>query len=311
LTKYLLFGLLVLLGAGLLVSRYRKGGAKRMLISIVTVLLVAYWGLGLILYFMQPTFLYRPTPDVLYTPDELGLAFENVVITTRDGLKLSGWYVPAEDAQLTLLFCHGNGGNITHRLDSINIFHDLGINCLIFDYRGYGNSEGKPTEEGTYLDAKAAYQWLRKNKKTDANNIIIFGRSLGASIAAQLASQVEARGLIIESGFTSYADMGKKFYPYMPVRWFASFSYNTVGYLRQVRCPVLVVHSRTDELVPFQFGLELYETANEPKEFVEITGSHNDGFLISGQIYTNNLREWLKFVRKYQPQAQPVLRRIS
>jgi len=282
-----------------------------MLISIITVLLVAYWGLGLILYFMQPTFLYRPTPDVLYTPDELGLAFENVVITTHDGLKLSGWYVPAEGTELTLLFCHGNGGNITHRLDSINIFHDLGVNCLIFDYRGYGNSEGKPTEEGTYLDAKAAYLWLRRNKKTDANNIIIFGRSLGASIAAQLASQVEARGLIIESGFTSYADMGKKFYPYMPVRWFASFSYNTVGYLQQVRCPVLVVHSRTDELVSFQFGLELYEMANEPKEFVEITGSHNDGFLISGQIYTNNLREWLEFVRKYQPQAKPALRRIS
>jgi fermentation-respiration switch protein FrsA (DUF1100 family) len=309
--KYILLGLLVLSGGRLLVSKYRKGGVKKMLISIITVLLVAYWGLGLILYFMQPTFLYRPTPDVLYTPDELGLAFENVVLNTRDGLKLSGWYVPAEGAELTLLFCHGNGGNITHRLDSINIFHELGVNCLIFDYRGYGNSEGKPTEEGTYLDARAAYEWLQETKNTPANNIIIFGRSLGASIAAQLASQVEARGLIIESGFTSYADMGKKFYPYMPVRWFASFNYNTVRYLRQVRCPVLVVHSQTDELVPFQFGLELYEVANEPKEFIEITGSHNDGFLISGQVYTNNLRGWLNFVRKYQPKAEPALRRIS
>jgi fermentation-respiration switch protein FrsA (DUF1100 family) len=260
---------------------------------------------------MQPTFLYRPTPDVLYTPGELGLAFEKVLFTTQDGLKLSGWYVPAEGARLTLLFCHGNGGNITHRLDSINIFHELGVNCLIFDYRGYGNSEGRTTEEGTYLDARAAYEWLRETKKTAANNIIIFGRSLGASIAAQLATQVEARGLIVESGFTSYADIGKKFYPYMPVRLFASFSYNTVGYLQQVHCPVLVIHSQTDELVPFQFGLELYETANEPKDFVEIAGSHNDGFLISGQIYTNGLKTWLEFVKKYQPEAVPALRRIS
>ena len=282
-----------------------------MLISIITVLLVAYWGLGLILYFMQPTFLYRPTPDILYTPGELGMDFEEVLFTTEDGLELFGWYIPSEGAELTLLFCHGNGGNITHRLDSINIFRELGLNCFIFDYRGYGNSEGKPTEEGTYLDAKAAYKWLRENKKVAAHNIIIFGRSLGASIAARLAGQVESRGLIIESGFTSYADMGKKIYPYMPVRWFAAFNYNTLEYIEKVHCPVLVVHSQTDELVPFQFGLELYENANEPKRLLEITGSHNDGFLVSGQTYTNNLREWLDFLRKKQSKAEPAFRHIS
>jgi fermentation-respiration switch protein FrsA (DUF1100 family) len=282
-----------------------------MLISIITVLLVAYWGLGIILYFMQPMFLYHPTPDVLFTPGELGMDFEEALFTTQDGLELSGWYIPNEGAELTLLFCHGNAGNITHRLDSVNIFRELGVNCFIFDYRGYGNSEGKPTEEGTYLDAKAAFEWLRENKKAGAHNVIIFGRSLGASIATQLASQVKPRGLIVESGFTSYANMGQKIYPYMPVRWFATFSYNTLEYLQKVHCPVLIVHSRTDELVPFQFGLELYEAANEPKKFVEITGSHNDGFLISGQIYTNNLREWLEFLRKYQSKTELALRHIS
>jgi len=310
-----------------------------MLIYLAVVLFVAYWGLGLILYFMQPTFLYRPVREVPFTPGELGLDFENVVFKSNDGLLLSGWYIPAplevrtkaasapleirrgksltgsvqpgdslltgpaEDSQLTVLFCHGNGGNMFHRLDSINIFCNLGLNCFIFDYRGYGNSEGKPGEEGTYLDVMAAYKWLTEEKKISPADIIIFGRSLGGSIAAQLAGKVEARALIIESAFTSYVDIGRKFYPYMPVRWFARFSYKTIDYIRDVLCPVMIIHSRSDEIVPFEFGLELYEAANEPKEFVEIFGSHNDGFLVSGEIYRNAWRNWLKFLKERESQA--------
>ncbi len=315
-----------------------------MLVSFFVVLFIAYWGLGTILYFMQPTFLYCPVREVPYTPDELGLDFENVVFKADDGLRLSGWYIPAPlesrtprlradnlappagaasvqlgDSRgtgfqpvkntakmavpLTVLFCHGNGGNIMHRLDSINIFYNLGLSCFIFDYRGYGSSEGKPNEEGTYLDVMAAYQWLTEEKKISPEDIIIFGRSLGGSIAAQLARKVEARSLIIESGFTSYVDIGRKFYPYMPVRWFARFSYKTIDYLSDVRCPVMIIHSRNDDVVPFEFGLELYEAANEPKEFVEIFGSHNDGFLVSGEIYKKAWTKWLKFLQESEGQA--------
>ncbi len=272
-----------------------------MLIYLAVVLFVAYWGLGLMLYFMQPTFLYRPVREVPYTPDELGLDFENVIFKSGDGLLLSGWYIPAEKAELTVLFCHGNGGNMFHRLDSINIFYNLGLNCFIFDYRGYGSSEGKPGEEGTYLDVMAAYKWLTEEKKVSPADIIIFGRSLGGSIAAQLAGKVEAGALIIESAFTSYVDIGRKFYPYMPVRWFARFSYKTIDYIRDVLCPVMIIHSRSDEIVPFEFGLELYEAANEPKEFVEIFGGHNDSFLVSGEIYKNAWTNWIKFLK--QPEA--------
>jgi fermentation-respiration switch protein FrsA (DUF1100 family) len=277
-----------------------------MLISIVAVLLIAYWGLGIILYVMQPKFLYRPVREVPYTPGELGLDFENVVLKTADGLKLTGWYIPAQSSDLTLLFCHGNGGNIMHRLDSINIFYNLGLNCFIFDYRGYGNSEGSPTEEGTYLDVAAAYKWLTEEKKVQPDDIVVFGRSLGGSVAAKLASTTKVKALIIESCFTSYVDMGKKFYPYMPVRWFASFSYRTVDYIKQVKCPVMIIHSRNDEVVPFEFGLQLYEAANEPKEFVEIFGSHNDGFLVSGEIYKKAWTKWLEFLKGYEdlPEAQ-------
>jgi fermentation-respiration switch protein FrsA (DUF1100 family) len=176
----------------------------------------------------------------------------------------------------------------------------MGLNCFIFDYRGYGNSEGKPSEEGTYLDARAAYKWLTEEKKISPDDIIVFGRSLGGSIAAQLASKVKVGALIIESAFTSYVDIGRKFYPYMPVRWFARFSYRTIDYVKDVRCPVMIIHSRNDETIPFEFGLELYESANEPKEFVEIFGSHNDGFLVSSEIYKGAWTNWLKSLRKHK-----------
>jgi uncharacterized protein len=270
-----------------------------MLISFVVVVFVAYLGLGVILYLMQPQFLYIPLQEVTYTPDELGLDFEDVVFQSSDGVKLTGWYVPANNSNLTILFCHGNGGNMMHNLDSINIFYNLGLNCFIFDYRGYGKSEGKPSEEGTYLDARAAYDWLVNVKKLSPSNIIIFGRSLGGSIAAQLASKAAAKSLIVESTFTSYADIGKKFYPYMPVRRFARFRYNTIDYIKKVHCPVMIIHSRDDEIVPFEFGLEMYKASNEPNEFVEIFGSHNDGFLVSSERYKKAWLNWLKFLEEY------------
>jgi len=268
------------------------------LASIFVVVLIGYGCWAVILYFMQPALLYSPVRDIPYTPEEIGLDYENVKFRTADRLRLNGWYVPAQKAELTVLFCHGNGGNMMHRLDSISIFHDLGLNVFIFDYRGYGNSEGTPSEEGTYLDVRAAYRWLKNSKKTKPENIIIFGRSLGGGIATYLATKVRARALVIESTFTSYVDIGKKFYPYMPVKWSARFNNPTKDYIRKVHCPVMVIHSRRDEVVPFEFGLELYEEASEPKEFVEIAGGHNDGFLISSEIYKNAWTKWLKMLKE-------------
>jgi hypothetical protein len=283
-----------------------------MLLSIITLLLIAYIGLGLVLYFRQPALTFYPTRDMPYNPGDIGLEYEKVQLRTPDHLALFGWYIPAKNAQFTLLYCHGNGGNISYTLDSINIFNELGLNCFIFDYRGYGASQGKPTEEGTYIDAQAAYDWLIKEKKLEPADIIIFGWSLGGSIAAHLASNVEAKGLIIESGFTSYADIGQKFYPYMPVRLFVRYGFKTRDYLKQVNCPVLIIHSRNDEISPFELGLRLYEeAANEPKEFLEIFGNHNDGFLYSGQIYREGLSNWIKFLKNYPQQSAAKIKLIS
>jgi len=241
--------------------------------------------------------------DVPYTPEDLDINFEIVTLKTSDGLKLDSWFIPAKNAEITVLFCHGNGGNMTHRLDSISIFHNLGLNCFIFDYRGYGNSEGKPSEQGTYSDADSAYKYLTQTKNISPKNIIFFGRSLGGSIAAKLASEVEAKGLVIESTFTSFIDIGQKFYPYMPVKWFARFGYRTIDYIRNVPCPVMIIHSRADETIPFEFGQQLYEAANGPKKFIEIYGSHNDGFLLSGDLYKNAWKKWIESLKNLKGQT--------
>lgn len=269
-------------------------------------LVAVYAGFGLVLLFSQARLLYRPIRDVAFTPEDVGLDFEDVTFRTQDGVALNGWYVAADEASFTVLFCHGNAGNIMHRLDTVSLFHSLGLNCFVFDYRGYGRSEGRPTEVGTYRDARAAYDWLTQSKGVGADQIVLFGRSLGGSIAAHLAGQVDARAVVVESAFTSYPDMGARMYPYMPVRLFARFRYDTRAHLARVRCPVLVMHSREDELVPFEFGRRLFEAAREPKRFVEITGGHNDGFLTSGDLYRNAWTQWLDFAGEDRP--EPAIR---
>lgn len=280
------------------------GSCVLYLIAIL-VPIYAIWGLTLL--FMQPRLLYRPTREVTLTPTDVGLEYEQVAFESADGVRLTGWYVAAKgrpnapgragepaNAPFTILMCHGNGGNLMHLLDSLELFHSLGLSCLAFDYRGYGNSGGRPTETGTYLDAQAAYDWLTGERGTPSEQIILLGRSLGGSVAAHLAGRVQAAGLVIESAFTSFPDVAAGFYPYLPVRLFARFlfRYDTLAYVREARCPVMVVHSRDDELVPFASATRLFEAAHEPKRFVEIAGGHNEGFLLSGDAYRQAWLTW-------------------
>jgi fermentation-respiration switch protein FrsA (DUF1100 family) len=267
-----------------------------MLLYLVAVPVLLYAVAGLTLLLLQPRLLFRPSREISVTPADVGLSYEEVDFRSSDGIALSGWHIPAKDARFTLLFCHGNGGNVMHQLDSLRLFHGLGVSCFAFDYRGYGRSAGRPREKGTYLDAQAAYDWLIHDKQVPAEQIILYGHSLGGSIAAHLAARVPARALVVEGAFTSYRDIGARYYPYMPVRWFAFFRYDTRAHLRQVHCPVMVVHSRHDEMVPFEFGNRLYEAANEPKRFVEIAGSHNGSVTVSGDVYQDAWQSWLDFV---------------
>lgn len=253
-------------------------------------LLIAGW-----VYLRQDSMVYHPLPDLAGSPADIGLDFEDVWLTTRDGVRIHGWFVPADGAsRRVVLFCHGNAGNVSHRLDSLKIFHDLGLSVLIFDYRGFGQSQGKPSEEGTYLDAEAAWEHLITDRGLAPGDIVVFGRSLGGAVASRVAAEHPAAALILESTFTSLPDLGASFYPYLPVRLLARHRYDNLKHLRTVRSPVLVIHSTQDELIPFAHGKALYAAAPEPKDFLEIRGGHNHGFLTSGRIYIDGLRAFLE-----------------
>jgi len=262
-------------------------------IWIVTVIIGIYILFAGFLFIFQSHYVYYPEHTISADPSNIGLEFENVSLETEDRIKLSGWFIPIEGASGVILFCHGNGGNISHRLESIQIFHRLGLDVFIFDYRGYGRSEGKPSEIGTYRDAEAAWRYLVEERQVSPNRIIVFGRSLGGAVAAWLAHRHTPGALILESTFTSVPDIGARLYPYLPVKLLSRFKYNTVEYLDEVDCPVLIVHSREDEIMPFSHGQRLFERAAEPKEFLEISGSHNDGFITSGQRYEEGLNTFV------------------
>ena len=245
------------------------------------------------LFIFQSHYVYYPERVLLADPGSIGLDFESVHFETTDGVELSGWFIPSDSARGVILFCHGNAGNISHRLESIQIFHRLGLDVFIFDYRGYGQSEGTPTEHGTYRDAEAAWRYLIEERQVNPNEIVVFGRSLGGAVASWLAQSQTPEALILESTFTSLPDIAATVYPYIPVRLLLRFKYNTAEYLARINCPLLIVHSRDDEIMPFSHGRQLFEMAKEPKKFLEITGTHNEGFITSGKYYEEGLNAFI------------------
>ena len=256
----------------------------------------AYVALVLFMYFGQAGMLYLPnlpSRELVASPREIGLPYENIELRTDDGVRLHGWYIPAASARGTVLFFHGNAGNISHRLSSIRIFHNLKLSVFIFDYRGYGQSEGQPSEQGTQRDALAAWRFLTEERGVAPGRIIFFGRSLGAAVAAQLATHKQPGALIVESAFTSVPDMAAELYWWLPARWLARFDYATRDDVARLHCPVLVVHSPEDEIIPYQHGEAIFAAAQAPKEMLRLRGGHNDGFMLSGEQYIQGLDGFL------------------
>jgi pimeloyl-ACP methyl ester carboxylesterase len=267
-----------------------------MFISIIIIILGIYIGFATLLFFTQSKYIYYPNypcRKIETTPAMIGLEYEDISFKTANNINLNGWFIPARDARGTVLFCHGNAGNISHRLESIQLFYQLKLNTFIFDYRGYGKSEGNPTEKGTYCDVYAAWEYLVQKKGVKPSEIIVFGFSLGGSIAAWLAHRHTPKILIIESTFSSIPDLAADIYPLLPVRLLARFKYNTAEYIKKVNCPILIIHNRDDEIVPFSHGRRLFEIAKEPKEFSEIMGTHNEGLTRSTGRYKDNLNSFI------------------
>jgi hypothetical protein len=268
----------------------------RTIAALIAIATGCYVLLGVLLYFMQERMVFLaslPGRELEATPRHAGFDYVDVNLETSDGLSLHGWYVFAHNPRGTVLFLHGNAGNISHRLDSIAIFHELGLDTLIIDYRGYGQSEGKPSEEGTYRDAEAAWQYLVTQLGKDPERIIMFGRSIGGGVAAWLATRHKAAALIVESSFTSAVEMAAHLYPFMPVRLISRLQYPVADYVARAECPVLIVHSRDDEIIPFAMGKALYEAAPAPKAFIELAGDHNNGFLLSRDHYREGLAKFI------------------
>jgi len=264
----------------------------RTLFSLIGVAASLYLVLGLLLYLFQGSMIFlsgMPGRDLDATPQDIGLDYEDVFIETSDDERLHGWFIPAMGSRGTLLFFHGNAGNISHRLDSIAIFNRLGLDVLIIDYRGYGQSSGKTTEAGTYRDAQAAWNYLVGERGVPATQIVIFGRSLGGAIGSWLGSQLGGNerpaGVIIESSFSSGVDMARRIYPIFPAGLLTRLRYPVAQYAAQLPSPVLVVHSRNDEIIPFEMGRQIYDAITQEKQFIELRGDHNAGFWISREFY--------------------------
>jgi fermentation-respiration switch protein FrsA (DUF1100 family) len=265
------------------------------MLKFVLVVAVCYGLLVAFVYFMQSRMLYLsdvPGRALTMTPADVGMDYQDISIETTDGVTLHGWFIVGRSSRV-LLFFHGNAGNISHRLYSMRQFQDLGLSVLIIDYRGYGQSEGRTTERGIYRDADAAWRYLIEDRGVVASDIIIFGRSLGASVASRLAAQHQPLALVVESSFTSIPDIAKDLYPWLPVRWLSRLNHATRDYIKEVRCPVLVVHSRDDEIIPFHHAETIFASANEPRTLLEIRGTHNDAFLSDERAYTQGLRTFL------------------
>ena len=264
--------------------------------SIVIGAVLVYAGLAAIIWFNQNNLLFLPDVagrEITSTPADIGADFEEITIDTEDGQRLHAWFIPAPQSRVVLLFLHGNAGNISHRLASIGIFRDLGLDVLIFDYRGYGRSTGRPSEQGVKRDAEAAWAWLTEERGVPAREIVVFGRSLGGSIAAWLAARYQPCAVIIESAFTSVPDMAAQRYPWLPVRLLSTLRFDTVEAAARIQAPVLVVHSEEDDIIPFAHGQKIYAATSEPKAFLRLRGGHNDGFMLDRDNYVAGLQAFL------------------
>lgn len=269
----------------------------RTIATLIAAAVGFYLLLSVLLFFMQERMLFlarMPGRQLETTPRDVGFEYVDVNFETADGVSLHGWYVHADKPRGTVLFLHGNAGNISHRLDSIAIFHELGLDTFIIDYRGYGQSEGKTSEEGTYRDAEAAWEYLVTERGLDPARIVVFGRSLGGAVAAELATHHTPAALIVESSFPSVAEMASHLYPFIPVRHMLRLRYPVIDYVTRITSPILIVHSRDDDIIPFAMGQALYEAAPEPKAFLELAGDHNNGFLLSRNRYRQEVGEFIR-----------------
>jgi hypothetical protein len=250
------------------------------LIHLLTFLVGLYLALCLLVYLVQDRLLFVRGGGVpQQDPGSIGLPFEELWMKTEDGVRLHGWWIPADETvedPPAVVFCHGNAGHIEHRLGAVRLLHSLDVGVLLFDYRGYGASDGSPGEEGLYLDAVAAFDAVNA-AGVPAARILAYGESLGGAVAIELCRRRPVAGWITEATFTSVPDMARAAYPWLPARLLCRHRFASIDKVAALTQPKLLIHSPDDHLVPFALARRLYAAAAEPKEFLATEGGHNDG----------------------------------
>jgi uncharacterized protein len=267
--------------------------------AFVVAAVAIYAALLVLLRFSEARLIYFPGQQrrLLEPPNSLDLPIQRVEIRTDDGITLVSWVIRTgrDSSGLWLLICHGNAGNLSEFDRPVHYagLRQLGLNLLAFDYRGYGESDGAPSEDGLYRDAQAAYRHLREKLGIPADRIIVFGHSLGSAVAIDLLSRVPSAGLIVEGAFTSAVDRGQELYPYIPVRWVATSRFSSIDKISEIKVPKLFLHAIGDEVIPLAHGRRLFDAAAPPKTFVELQGGHGDAFDVDSANYFGSIARFL------------------
>jgi uncharacterized protein len=268
----------------------------------VAAIIGTYLGLLVLLRLNESRLIYFPGNQrtLQSPPASLGLPVQRVEFPTEDGVTIVAWTIrSASDSGIWLLMCHGNAGNLSEFDRPLHYagLTRLGLNLLAFDYRGYGESSGSPSENGLYRDAEAAYRYLREKLGVAPDRIIVFGHSLGSAVAVDLVSRVPVAGLILDGALTSAVERGRELYPYIPVRWIAASRFNSLEKIAPVKVPKLFLHAKGDDVIPLAHGRRLFEAAPEPKTFVELQGGHGDAFDVDSARYFGSIAQFLASVR--------------
>jgi uncharacterized protein len=266
---------------------------------VAAVFFIFMIGLIMVPYKLERMFVYYPTRHIRADPGTLGFDYKDVNLVTSDKVNIHGWFIPYEEADITILVFHGNAGNIGDRVSLIDLLHNLGVNVLIIDYRGYGRSEGAPFEAGLYRDARAAYDWWL-DRRQSGEKLVIMGKSLGGAVAVRLADDVSPAGIILQSSFSSGWDMAKTMMPLGLLQLFLNIRFDSAGIIGDIGCPKLFIHGDHDLVVPLRLGIKLYEQASPPKSFYLVPNAgHNDLINVAGAGYVARLKEFLSTIGDY------------
>jgi len=291
------------------ITNKTKNKKKQLLITMDFLLILIALATIFILYFLirllEKKLTYKPIFKITDEPSTFNLEFEDIHFLSEDAKKLHGWWIPHPEAIGTVLYCHGNADNMSGRAWHCKYYHDMKVNVFMFDYRGYGKSNGWSNEKGTYKDARAAYEVVRSfYQDQEKLPVIIMGVSLGAAVAAELAGERHCEGLILESTFSSLPDIAKIIHPYLPINWLTRNKYETINKVADLTMPKLFSHSKEDDLIPYEMGQALYQKGSEPKEWFELKGTHGEDSFTQSPGYKEKMEEFItRCLKEYRTSA--------